>query len=484
MHRASVSPGNDLAAWRAAARPFLAARVPPEAIVWGEDTLLFEEPPPCEDWPVTVSRRFLEAAEAAICHADPGRFDLLYRIALRLQEEKHLLDVASDPDCIALAGLVKAVRRDCHKMKAFVRFRALDDSGTRFAAWYEPDHFIVERMAPFFAARFTGMEWAILTPHRCAYWDGALLAFGPGARKEDAPGEDALEDVWRTYFASIFNPARLKVSAMTSEMPRKFWRNLPEAELIAPLIRNATAREAEMIGREASVAPMRHARRAARDVGVVEPDDIGSLAEARQAVQGCTRCPLYQNATQAVFGEGAAHAPLMFVGEQPGDSEDLAGKPFVGPAGKVFDAALEEAGIDRRRTYVTNAVKHFKFTPRGKKRIHQAPNAGEVRACRFWLDKELAFVGPKVVVALGATAAQSLLGPGARIGKLRGAPITAEDGRVIFVTVHPSYLLRMPDRTRAAEERAKFIAELAAIGAHMTNEMGISVALDTPRAGA
>jgi uracil-DNA glycosylase family protein len=189
-------------------------------------------------------------------------------------------------------------------------------------------------------------------------------------------------------------------------------------------------------------------------------EQIASLADARAAVQGCRRCPLYEHATQAVFGEGPQRAEVMFVGEQPGDQEDLAGKPFVGPAGKVLDAAVEKVGIDRGRVYVTNAVKHFKFEPRGKRRIHQRPNAGEVQACKFWLNLEIALVRPRVIVALGATAAQSLLGRSATISKLRGAPVRLEDGTALFVTNHPSYLLRIPDAEGKARERARFEADL------------------------
>lgn len=190
---------------------------------------------------------------------------------------------------------------------------------------------------------------------------------------------------------------------------------------------------------------------------------IANLVEAREAVQACQRCPLYKHATQAVFGEGSRSAEVMFVGEQPGDQEDLAGRPFVGPAGKVFDAAIEQAGIERSRVYVTNAVKHFKFVPRGKRRLHQRPDAGEIQACKFWLDLEIGFVRPRVIVALGATAAQSLLGKGVIISRLRGAPITMDNGAALFVTNHPSYLLRIRDPEDKVREQAKFEADLVLI---------------------
>lgn len=211
--------------------------------------------------------------------------------------------------------------------------------------------------------------------------------------------------------------------------------------------------------------PPRRARRPEPEEVETEPAEaIDSLAEARALVQFCRRCPLYKNATQAVFGEGPARADIMFVGEQPGHQEDLQGRPFVGPAGRIFDAALEKAGIERDRVYVTNAVKHFKFQPRGKRRLHQRPNAGEVTACRFWLDLERAFVRPRLIVALGATAAQSLLGRTATISRLRGAPLQLDDGTRLYVTIHPSYLLRlrMGDGEVAAEQQ-RFEAELLAI---------------------
>jgi uracil-DNA glycosylase family protein len=183
------------------------------------------------------------------------------------------------------------------------------------------------------------------------------------------------------------------------------------------------------------------------------------LAEARR----CTRCELYKHATQTVFGEGPLDAKILFVGEQPGDQEDLAGRPFVGPAGQLFDEALEKAGIDRTETYVTNAVKHFKFIQKGKKRLHNRPDAGEITACRWWQEQERALIKPPVTVALGATAARSLFGKVVTITSLRGAPRELPDGSECWVTVHPSFLLRMPDPVRRREERARFVEDLVRI---------------------
>src|SRR6478735_10255712 len=184
-----------------------------------------------------------------------------------------------------------------------------------------------------------------------------------------------------------------------------------------------------------------------------------------EEVRKCTRCDLYKHATQTVFGEGPLDAAIMFVGEQPGDQEDLAGRPFVGPAGQLFDAALEKAGIDRSTVYVTNAVKHFKFVPRGKRRIHNKPDAGEIEACRWWIAHERELLRPPVTVALGATAAQSLFGKTMAIGKNRGAPLELADGSECWITVHPSFLLRIPEEDRRREEKKLFLRDLKRIKA-------------------
>ena len=185
-----------------------------------------------------------------------------------------------------------------------------------------------------------------------------------------------------------------------------------------------------------------------------------SLVTLREAARGCTACPLWRTGTQTVFGEGLKRASLMLVGEQPGDREDLAGRPFVGPAGRLLDEALAEAGIDRSDAYVTNAVKHFKWQPRGKRRIHQKPNWGEIAACRPWLDAELAVVSPRVLVCLGATAAQALLGREVRVTRDRGRPLESPLAPVALATVHPSSILRAPDEESRRRERALFVVDL------------------------
>lgn len=217
-----------------------------------------------------------------------------------------------------------------------------------------------------------------------------------------------------------------------------------------------------MIDREAASAGLKEALRAERQI---EPG--GNLRRSWEALfeeaRGCTRCDLYKFATQTVFGEGPLDARILFVGEQPGDQEDLAGRPFVGPAGAVFDDALERAGIPRSEVYVTNAVKHFKFIQRGKRRIHNKPNGGEIEACRWWIDQERALIRPPVTVALGVTAARSILGKAVTISRARGSPLPLADGGECWVTVHPSFLLRIPEPDRKREERQKFVDDLRRI---------------------
>jgi probable DNA metabolism protein len=462
-HRVTLAAADDFEGWRDAARDLAEAGVPASAVVWqveGADSDLFGSEavqPIAASFP--VPRAFVDLAKNVVCHSDPERFALLYAMLLRLKSDRNALEDAADPLVRRLGDLAKAVRRDIHKMHAFVRFREIDG---RFVAFFEPEHHIVRRAASFFVNRFTNMRWSILTPELSMHWDGDTLSEGPGASRADAPSGDPLEETWRTYYASIFNPARLKVGAMLKEMPKKYWRNMPETSLVQPLIAGARNRELEMIDRAAAKEGLSHALEAERRIapgGNLRASWEALLKDARK----CTRCDLYKFGTRTVFGEGPLDASIMLVGEQPGDQEDLAGRPFVGPAGQLLDAALETAGIDRSTVYVTNAVKHFKFVARGKRRIHNKPDAGEIEACRWWIDHERELIRPPVTVALGATAARSLLAKTVTISKVRGVPLKLADGGECWVTVHPSFLLRIPEQDRRHEERAKFVADLKRI---------------------
>ena len=466
MHIIMLDSNTDFEGWRKAARRLAVNDVKPSDVTWmvrgaaelfaasGADDL------PDAPHAFNVSATFVELAKAAILHQSGERFALLYRLLWRLRGRSDLLEVATDADVTRVAAMAKAVHRDEHKMHAFVRFREVGrEQKSHFVAWFEPEHHIVELAAPFFARRFADMPWSILTPDVCAHWDGHAVSITPGVSQSEAPTDDRLEETWRRYYASIFNPARLKVKAMQKEMPKKYWRNLPEASLIKPLIAAAEPTARAMIAK-AATQPHKAQKRvepAMPRKAVVSPDSIAAL---REEAADCRACHLYKNATQTVFGEGPQRAQIMLVGEQPGDKEDLAGKPFVGPAGLMLDRALEEAGVDRKRVYVTNAVKHFKFVPRGKIRLHQKPNTPEIRACRPWFEREVSAIQPDLIVAMGATAAQSVFGKITPVGKTRGRLIDLPDGRKALVTVHPSYLLRLPDPEAKVLEYQRFVEDL------------------------
>lgn len=445
-----VDPPWSLEAWRNAARLALQAEVAPEQLDWlqGDAGGLLDAPslthakPSPSATTVAVPKDFVELAATCLCHRDPQRIPLLYRMLWRITHgERALLSNPADPDVIRAMALAQAVRRDSHKMKAFVRFREVPGEPDAFIAWFEPDHHIVDRVAPFFQRRFTGMRWSILTPYRSVHWDGQLLAFGPGAQRSDAPAEDAREELWRTYYAHIFNPARLNTRMMQQEMPTKYWKHLPEASLLPTLVRDAGDRVQEMHDRQAQAPQRRIPERPIplRQPATVRGDDLDGL---RTAAANCRQCPLWEPATQTVFGEGPRDAQIMLVGEQPGDAEDLSGHPFVGPAGQLLNRALLELGIDRSTLYLTNAVKHFRFERRGKKRIHSKPQVTHINACRPWLLAEIEQVSPKVIVCLGASAARAVFGSGFNLSRDRGRWHTLEDGTRGFATVHPSWVLR------------------------------------------
>lgn len=453
-----------VAAWRSHVRRLAAAGTPADHVLWQvgtEGTDLFTEaaPAPAQppsarpSAPLTLSRDALAAIETALCHSDPQRFARAYALVLRLWQGEIRWGDRSDPALRRLLEQEKAVRRDIHKMHAFVRFREVSPPGAArraFAAWFEPDHPIVEAATPFFAKRFGDMDWVIATPTLTARFEDGALTFQETADRAPPP-DDTTEALWCTYFSSIFNPARLMVSAMTSEMPRKYWKNLPEAALIPDLIRTAPTRAKAMQDAMPTIAPDHVARLRPQRPALAA--DIG-LADLKPALDACRRCPIGACATQGVAGEGPRGAALMIVGEQPGDSEDLAGRPLVGPAGQVFDRCARSAGLDRSLCYITNAVKHFKFTPRGKKRLHQRPNQGEVSACKWWLDLERREVAPKLLVALGATAAGALTGSDGHLLARRGTIETTAEGQPVLITLHPSYILRLPDpfaRARAED---------------------------------
>jgi DNA polymerase len=486
MRRVRLAHEVDLDGFRVAARAAFAAGIAPQAIRFrvgaaSEDLFAREEEdaapaPSCGAAGPRAPRRFLDLLDQVGRHRDPERFDLLYAALWRLRETPGLLDVASDPLTRRLEDMARATRRDRHKMTAFVRFREIPEpQGARFVAWFEPEHFIEEWAAPFFVDRFASMRFAIVTPRRSILWEEGALSFGPGGRAPNGGDElndlaeaDAFTQRWNAYYRSVFNPARLSPKAMLKEMPKRYWRNLPEARQAPRMIAQARGREAALLAAPPAPASSRAERIAAHVARKrAQPAPADTLDALRAQARDCRRCPLGGCATQTVFGEGPRAARAILVGEQPGDREDLVGRPFVGPAGGVLDAALERAGLDRGSLYLTNAVKHFKHEPRGKRRLHKTPDKAEIELCRWWLDQELALVAAPVVVALGASAVRALTGDafgGAPLSALRERDLRL-GGRALIVTTHTSFLLRLPDADARARETERFVADLRRAGA-------------------
>ncbi|MGV7214561.1 UdgX family uracil-DNA binding protein [Bradyrhizobium sp. UFLA05-112] len=451
MYLITLDSETDFDGWRKAARALALHHIAPADVTWGvpgqtKDQIppgLSEAPslPPIEiENTFNVPANFIEIARVAILNRDGERFALLYRLLWRLKADHDLLATMTDPDVALAMAMANSVHRDVQRMRDVVRFREIGrEQKAHYAAWFVPEHHIVEFAASFFARRYADMPWSILTPDICAHWDGHVISFTPGISQTEMPAANRLEETWRRHF----QPDR----PIAPEAPKPRGRNLAEASILEPLLADA---ERWTGGR---ITPRPEAPMPRKPAA----DDLETL---REEAAHCRACPLYKDATQTVFGEGPKSATIMLVGEQPGDKEDIAGHPFVGPAGMMLDRALEEAGVDRRKVYVTNAVKHFKFVPRGKIRLHQKPNTPEIRACRQWYERELAALRPSLVVAMGATAAQCVFGKITPIGKNRGRLIDLPDGRKALVTVHPSYLLRLPDPKAKELEYQRFVDDL------------------------
>lgn len=434
--------------WRAMASPLLRSKTPPQDIYWnrGEQAPLFHlQVQAADNHAVMIPKAFVALAKTVARHSNPDRWNLLYRVAWRVTNgERRLLEIDVDDDIAALHKMSKAVNKDIYRMRQFVRFRKAAED--QFVAWYEPEHNTLDANAQFFVDRFGGMRWAILTPRASLTWDLEKLESGPGVPRSHAPQDDELEELWRVYYSTIFNPARLKLKAMHAQLPISRWKNLPEAQVIPDLVHFSSGRVQEMMDAQPRSALDFIPRNA-------------SWSELRDAVRSCAACNLCRLATGPVWGEGDPLATVMIVGEQPGDEEDLAGRPFVGPAGQMLERAFGEAGIERRRVYLTNAVKAFKFEQRGKRRIHQNPRGGEIATCRPWLRAEIEVVRPAKIVCLGSSAAQSVLGRKVQVTKERGNWITSGEQRVL-VTYHPSAVLRNPNTDAQQELYSMLVADL------------------------
>ena len=423
MPRIALARETDWDGWRAATRAHVLSGTPPEAITWSIGGA--GDPLPTGTGSFGVSRQLVALAAQAIQAHEPTRFDLLYRLVWRAQAGEPVLELQGDPELTQARRLALAVRAEAHRMRTHLRFLPVD--GPAYLGWYAPAHFVLEANAQLLARRFAALRFTILTPDASADWDGTSLRFGAGLDAAAVPDDAALAAQWRDYGPDMLDAARIGTA-------------VPEAEAL-----DEDPRPPDQPALGPVVLPV--------------PTDVALRGAATEAV-GCRRCPLGEPATQTVFGEGPADAPLLFIGEQPGDQEDIIGRPFVGPAGQMLDRALEEAGIDRRRIYITNAVKHFKFTPRGTRRIHQTPEAPEIQVCRFWLDVERMRLRPKLTILMGGTAARALLGRPVTIGRERGRAFALPDGARGFITVHPSFLLRVPDEETKAREYERFVTDL------------------------
>jgi len=427
MQRVVLDSETDWDGWRRATRALVLAGIDPANVHWsiGHSSHALQE----GKGTFNVPKSLIEIASLAIQAREPERFGVLYGLVWRANHGDRPTEQSNDPDLRLACRLAHAVRAEAHRMRTHLRFMQIEDStGERALGWYAPAHYVLEANAQLIARRFPKHAFSIVTPERSAHWDGARLLFGAGLRNPES--DDTLSAWWDAHHAAVLDDAHEGCS-------------IPEAEDLDEVPHSPETPSADPV-----VLPL--------------SADRDNLDAAREA-STCRRCALFEPATQTVFGEGPAGAQVMFVGEQPGDQEDVIGRPVVGAAGQMLDRAMEEAGIDRRTVYITNAVKHFKFTPRGRRRIHQSPDAEEIAICRFWLDVERVQLRPKLLVLLGGSGARAVLGRQVTISRERGRPFTAPDGQTVFVTVHPSYLLRIPDASAKAREYRAFVRDLTIV---------------------
>jgi uracil-DNA glycosylase family protein len=423
----ALAHDTDWTGWRRAARAFVLAQIEPADLTWtvGGDG----DPIPDIDGSFTLPRALVSLAGQGFQVREAERFGLLYTLVWRAHHGGLALNDRDDLDLRLAQRWALATRADAHRMRTLLRFTEVMFNGKpRFLGWYAPDHFVLESNARLLARRDPEHDFTIVTPDGTAHRDKTGIRFCNGLKHPD--DDETLLAWWDAHreaiLASSHDGGGLPEAEELDEVPRP-----PDRPSLGPLVlrRSQTSASGEL---------------------------------AREA-RGCERCALCGPAAQTVFGEGPAGARVMFIGEQPGDQEDVIGRPFVGPAGQLLDEALEQAGIDRRRIYITNAVKHFKFTLRGRRRIHQSPSPEEIDICRFWLDAERTAVNPSLLVLLGGSAGRAVLGRPVAVTREHGRPFTLPDGGLAFLTVHPSYLLRQPDEASYAREYAAFVRDLQAV---------------------
>ena len=448
--------------WRAAARELIARGVPPADVAWQSrpgDGDLFSATPDATDTSaplLRLPRQLVELLQAAACFNVPDRWAFLYQVLWRWQLGQHDVISPADADGARLHAMVKAVHREEHDMHAYVRFRERSEAegAPRFVAWFEPVHEVLPQVARHFARRMGATSWMIATPAASMLWDGTTLHAGPALMQGAADIDDAGEALWLTYYRSIFNPARVNADLLHSHIPSRFWKNLPEGAIVPAMLSGAANGE-RRTGQTASVG-----QRSGATMIPIAAERAQPTREVATSLDQCRRCELWKSATQAVPGIGPAQARIMLVGEQPGDQEDLAGLPFVGPAGALLEQAMQEAGMARDSIYLTNAVKHFKWEPRGKRRLHKTPAQREILACHGWLEEEIQRVQPQVIVALGSTALKSILQDGAASMTPLIGTLIEHAGRSVVTVYHPAYVLRAPDESSRQQAYAVIVAGL------------------------
>lgn len=432
----------DFEAFRKKARQLIAKKIRFDSVEWVDHEGGFFFGEEWQDIEVkagfSVSKEFLDLAKLASAYRETSTWSLLYRLLYRITyEDKNLLRQALDPDILELDRRVKLVNRDIHKMKAFVRFREVKtEDGAVYLAWHRPDHRIVRFAAPFFKDRFNGMKWMIMTEDETVSWDKSELFFTEGIPREKVSLEDEAEDLWKTYYRSIFNPARIKIQAMKKELPVRHWSTLPETELITELIAEAPSRLQKFYDSQ-------------KERPVTAATTLSALYDD---LAKCRACGICERATAPVPGFGPSHSRIMIIGEQPGNEEDLSGKPFVGPAGQVLNEALTKNGIRREDLFLTNAVKGFKYIPKGHQRWHKGASISEITTCRLWLKKEIEMIKPETIICLGRSAAFAIVGKLVKIEDVRGRFFESAYSKQTIIFPHPASVLRdMTDKEKALE---------------------------------
>ncbi|AUN97773.1 uracil-DNA glycosylase [Bacteriovorax stolpii] len=456
MKVATIEPTFD--SWRTYARSLLSEKVHYDDIVWKTSGTgsLFDlmsadhRPSPAQ---LSIPQSFMQDAAFVSAFRDDTTWALLYRLAFRLiYENKHLMSVALDTDVLEFHRRMRLVSRDLHKVKAFVRFKEIKKNDESiYMAWHRPDHRVLKFSAPFFTDRFNGMNWVIFTEDESMSWINNQLTFGPGITQQEALAFDHTEELWKTYYGSIFNPARIKVKAMKKELPVRHWATLPEASIIDDLLRQAPKRLEEFYESQRASA-----------VSLIQ-ENVSSLSELKAAIINCAACSICSKATAPVFGEGPMDAEIVFVGEQPGNEEDMAGSPFVGPAGKLFMDALDKADIKRSDVYLTNAVKGFKWKEHNGMRKHVNPSSFEISACRAWVKSELELIKPRILVCLGASAAQSVFGKLMKVHDSHGKIFKTAFCDQTIILPHPSAILRTQDPEEKMHLETRFLGDIMAL---------------------